>query len=217
MPRGRKPLAQRGIDELQETLSRRTAKGRGTNRVERLLNQKRVQGLSEGQREGLFGRAAAQSEAGARSSIANLSARLGGDTQNPLFAFLSQTTQASASAQTAASLADIEIEESRRMQEVGLQSERTRLGFRQLGFEKEQFESQFDAERQSQRGRAQRSFNRATEPTAIQRLADAQSGKGSKFGFFRQPIGQGIGTKGFRQSVFGRLDEQGRGIDQFGS
>ncbi len=202
MARGRKPLAERGIDELQDTLARRTAKGKGTGKVESLLNQRRIQGTSESQREGLFGRATTQAEAGAQSSIANLTARFGGDTQNPLLAFLAQTTQASAGAQTAASLADIEIEEGRRSQEVGLQSERLRLGFSQLGFEKEQFESEFDEDLQFQRGRAERSRRRG---------AGIRRGGGSKFGFFNKRVGLSS-RPGASSRTFGRLNNEGFGI-----
>lgn len=104
--------------------------------------------LSEEQKSGLFGQAQAATEAATRESIGDLSARFGGDTSNPLFNFLQQTTLASGAAAGAGQRLGIEVEEARRAQEIGLQKQQLTLGFGQLGLSRksQQFQQRLQTE-----------------------------------------------------------------------
>lgn len=121
------------------------------------LDRKLGQGLSQEQKDNLFAGIRSKAEAGARSGLSNLSARLGG-TGSARFSFLANIATVGAQAGAGAQIAQIEIDESRRSQELSIQREQIRAQFEGIDLSRSQLREQsFQADRTSRlQARAQR-------------------------------------------------------------
>lgn len=112
-----------------------------------LLDRKLGQGLTEEQKGNLFAGVRSRAEAGARSGLGNLASRLGG-TGSARFSFLANIATVGAQANAGAQIAQIEIDESRRSQELAVQREQIRAQFSGLDFQRQQGREQsFQADR----------------------------------------------------------------------
>jgi hypothetical protein len=100
----------------------------------------RLQGLQEPltgtQRSRLFAKSESAARQAGRAQVGAISQRLGGDTSSPLFQFFASQAIGGARTSAAARRLDIDIEEARRSQQVGLETERLRQGFESLDLQR---------------------------------------------------------------------------------
>lgn len=132
------------------------------------------EGISGEQRSTLFAGIQRQAEAGARSTIGDLSARFGGDTSSPIFNLLANQANLGARAGSGVARAQIDIDEVRRRQEINLQRGQLALGLGQLGIQRGQLGVQ-----RSQLGLQRRKFNAQRSDVFFNRLQQQRAAFGN--------------------------------------
>lgn len=210
-----------GLLTSEQAVERRNVGGERATRLNQLRRRLADQrsggsgGLTDEQKSRLFARMQQEAEAGARSEVGNLAARFGGDTSGALFNFIAQQSIGGARSGAAARRADIEIEESRRAEDLALERSRIDIGMRQVGVsergqraQERQFGRQFELQRSGQefgQNLQEASFISGLNPAFFggSRINEAISGR------------VGIGPRGLRLGTpGGQTDALGRRFSQ---
>ncbi len=160
--------------------------------IEETIGGLNFEGISGQQRSDLFGQIQGQAEAGARATIGDLSARLGGDTSSPLFNLLAQSAQLGARALSGARRAQIDINEVRNRQQFEVQRGQLALGLGQLGIQRQQVELG-----RSQLGLQRRQFQARRSDIALNRRRQSDFNQANAA--FQASAGQGISRRGVRR------------------